>query len=132
MSHYIALLHHEDGTYSVIFPDFPGCVSAGDSFEDAVRMGAEALAFHVAGMQEDGEPIPAPRSLEQIKAADDDWIEWDNALVTLVLLLPPPDISERVNVTLPKRLLVQIDAISRNRSGFLAQAAAEALRQRSS
>ncbi|MGC3872224.1 type II toxin-antitoxin system HicB family antitoxin [Halomonas sp. GXIMD04776] len=132
MAHYVALLHREEDAYGVLFPDFPGCVSAGDSYEDALRMGAEALAFHVAGMQEDGEPVLAPRSLEQIKAADDDWIEWDDALVILVPLLPPPEISERVNVTLPKRLLVQIDAVSRNRSGFLAQAAAEALRQQSS
>jgi predicted RNase H-like HicB family nuclease len=129
MSHYIALLHHQDGAYGVLFPDFPGCVSVGDSFDDAVRQGAEALAFHVAGLQDDGEPIPAPRALERIKADDEDWIEWDGALVALVPLLPPPDISERVNVTLPKRLLVQIDAISRNRSGFLARAAAEALRR---
>ncbi|WP_048305546.1 type II toxin-antitoxin system HicB family antitoxin [Halomonas sp. PR-M31] len=132
MAHYIALLHREEDAYSVLFPDFPGCVSTGDSYEDALRMGAEALAFHVAGMQEDGELVPEPRSLEQIKIADDDWIEWNDALVTLIPLLPPPEISERVNVTLPKRLLAQIDAVSRNRSGFLAQAAAEALRQQGS
>lgn len=129
MAHYIALLHREADTYGVLFPDFPGCISAGDSVDHALRQAAEAVAFHVAGMQEDGLPIPEPRTLEVIRAAGEDWIEWQDALVALVPLLPPPEIYQRVNVTLPRRLLAEIDAVSRNRSGFLAQAAAEALRR---
>jgi len=129
MSHYIALLHQEGDTYGVLFPDFPGCISAGDSVDDALKQAAEALAFHVAGLQDDGVAIPRPRTLEAIRAAAEDWIEWEGAVVALVPLLPPPEIYERVNVTLPKRLLAEIDAVSRNRSRFLAQAASETLRR---
>jgi len=127
MSHYIALLHREGDTYGVLFPDFPGCISAGDSVDDALQQAAEALAFHVAGLKDDGVAIPPPRTLEAIRAAGEDWIEWEGAVVALVPLLPPPEVYERVNVTLPKRLLSEIDAVSRNRSRFLAQAASDAL-----
>jgi predicted RNase H-like HicB family nuclease len=127
MSHYIALLHPEGGTYGVLFPDFPGCISAGDSVDDALQQAAEALAFHVAGLQDDGVSIPPPRTLEAIRAAGEEWIEWEGAVVAVVPLLPPPEVYERVNVTLPKRLLSEIDAVSRNRSRFLAQVASDAL-----
>jgi predicted RNase H-like HicB family nuclease len=42
----------------VSFPDFPGCVTAGRTSEEARRRAAEALSFHIAGMVEDGEKIP--------------------------------------------------------------------------
>lgn len=129
MSHYVALLHREADTYGVSLPDFPGCISAGESLDDALRQAAEALAFHVAGMEEDGLPIPQPRSLEAIRAAGEDWIVWEGAIVALVPLLPPPEIYQHVNLKLPKRLLAEIDAVSRNRSGFLEQAARESLRR---
>ncbi|MBP6733265.1 MAG: type II toxin-antitoxin system HicB family antitoxin [Chromatiaceae bacterium] len=129
MSHYVALLHREADTYGVSIPNFPGCISAGKSLDDALRQAAEALAFHVAGMEEDGLPIPQPRSLEAIRAAGEDWIVWEGAIVALVPLLPPPEIYQHVNLKLPKRLLAEIDAVSRNRSGFLEQAARESLRR---
>ncbi len=108
MSHYVALLHREADTYGVSLPDFPGCISAGDSLDVALRQAAEALAFHVAGMEEDGLPIPPLRSLENIRAAGEDWITWEEAIVALVPLLPPPEIYQRVNVKLPKLLLAEI------------------------
>ena len=48
---------------------------------------------------------------------------------TWVPLLPPPEIYLHVNLKLAKRLLAEIDAVSRNRSGFLEQAACESLRR---
>ncbi len=48
MRHYIALIHKDPDTeYGVSFPDFPGCISAGSSLDEARAMGIEALAFHV-------------------------------------------------------------------------------------
>ena len=54
----VAVIHEENGVFGVSFPDFPGCVTGADTFEDAVRKAREALAFHVAGMASDGDPIP--------------------------------------------------------------------------
>ena len=69
MTAYLALLRKQpDSDYGVDFPDFPGCVTAGTTLEDARRMAAEAIRFHVEGMIEDGEPIPAPSRLDEIMA----------------------------------------------------------------
>lgn len=124
MTHYVALIHKEpDSEYGISFPDFPGCISSGATMDEAVRGGAEALALHVEGMSDDGEPIPGPRDLETIHAAGDDWIVWEGATAVLVPLLPPRGRAVRVNVTLDAQLLARIDAVTRNRSGFLADAA---------
>ena len=65
MRQYIALIHKDaDRDYGVSFPDFPDCVSAGQILDEARNIAAEALAFHVAGMIEDGEAIPEPSTLE--------------------------------------------------------------------
>jgi predicted RNase H-like HicB family nuclease len=53
---YIAYLHKDaESDYGVSFPDFPGCITAGSSLEEARRMAAEALSLHIAGMRDDGE-----------------------------------------------------------------------------
>jgi predicted RNase H-like HicB family nuclease len=67
---YIAYLHKEKTSdYGVSFPDFPGCITAGKSLEEARRCAGQALALHVRGMVEDGELIPGPSSLKEL--ADD-------------------------------------------------------------
>jgi predicted RNase H-like HicB family nuclease len=64
---FIAYLHKEPRSdFGVSFPDFPGCVTAGKSLEEARQMAIEALAFPVQGMLEDGDAIPAPSSLDQL------------------------------------------------------------------
>ena len=75
---YIALIHGDDGPdFGVSFPDFPGCVSDGDTVEEAIRRGREALAFHIENMAEDGEEIPAPRARSEIESSPDmaEWLE---------------------------------------------------------
>ena len=48
MRTYIALLRKDpDSDYGVDFPDFPGCVTAGSTLEEARAMAEEALAFHI-------------------------------------------------------------------------------------
>jgi predicted RNase H-like HicB family nuclease len=46
-------------------PDLPGCIAAGDTLEEVRRLVAEAIAVHLEGMREDGEPIPEPTSLAE-------------------------------------------------------------------
>ena len=124
MAAYIALMDRaDDGSYGVVFPDFPGCVSAGDSYEEALHNGADALAFHVDGMRRDGDAIPVPRDLEEVRAKTGDWYDVEGSIVALVPLLPAPARSVRINVTMDERLVAEIDAVSQNRSAFLAEAA---------
>jgi predicted RNase H-like HicB family nuclease len=128
MTQYIALLHQNGRKgYGVSFPDFPGCVSAGSTVEDALREAAEALALHVDGMREDGDRIPKPRGLEAIRNAKQDWVELQDAIIATVPLMPPQGKSLRVKVTMDERLLARIDAVAKNRSAFLSQAALQIL-----
>ena len=50
------------------FQDFPGAITAGATLDDAQAMAEEALAFHIDGMTEDGDPIPEPSTLEAVMA----------------------------------------------------------------
>ncbi|MDR1465449.1 MAG: type II toxin-antitoxin system HicB family antitoxin [Oscillospiraceae bacterium] len=53
------------GGFGVYFPDLPGCVSYGDSFEQAAREAEDALGLHLYAMEKDGDSIPSPsQSLE--------------------------------------------------------------------
>ena len=124
---YVSFIHRDDGGFGVSFPDFPGCVSVGDTVDDAVRRGSEALAFHVEGLSDDGEPIPPPRSIDAIKA-DPDLAEWRRgADFVLVPLLLDRGSSRRVNISLDRGLLEAIDDEAKQRrmtrSAFLATAA---------
>lgn len=82
---FIALVDKDhDTSYGVSFPDVPGCISAGDTFEEAMDNAAEALAGHLAVMEADGDPIPKARSLEQLRE-DARFVEdSDDAVVAFV------------------------------------------------
>jgi predicted RNase H-like HicB family nuclease len=85
MAGYIALVHKDESTsYGVSFPDVPGCISAGDTFEQAVANAAEALTGHLALMKADGDAIPAPRSFEQLKRDPVFAEDSADAIVTMV------------------------------------------------
>ena len=54
MTTYIALLRKDPASdFGVDVPDFPGCVTASQTLQDASRMAIEALTLHVQGMQQD-------------------------------------------------------------------------------
>jgi predicted RNase H-like HicB family nuclease len=64
MKKYIAVI---DKDFGVVFPDFDGCVSVGKDLNDAIKMAQKALELHVKGMRKDGEELPEPCTLEQVK-----------------------------------------------------------------
>ena len=85
MAGYIALVHKDESTsYGVSFPDVPGCIAAGDTFEEAIANAAEALASHFALMKVDGDAIPAPRSFEQLRRNPEFIDDSTDAIVTMV------------------------------------------------
>jgi predicted RNase H-like HicB family nuclease len=90
-SSYIALVRKDGGTsYGVSFPDVPGCISAGDTLEQAVTNAAEALAGHLAFMQADGDPTPAPRSFDELRRDRAFQEHSADAIVTRVTLAATP------------------------------------------
>ncbi|MFW7267530.1 type II toxin-antitoxin system HicB family antitoxin [Gluconacetobacter sp. Hr-1-5] len=123
MTNYIALIHKDPDTdFGVSFPDFPGCITAGRTLDEAQSMAQEALEGHIACMAEDGEAVPAPSSLETIMADPE-----NRDGVAVLIAVRTPSRAVRVNVTLEESLLSAISGVSKNRSKFLAEAAWEKL-----
>lgn len=94
------------------------------AYNGLLRMAAEALAFHIEGMQKDGQDIPPPTSLETVMADRHN----EGAVAVLVDLPEKPERALRINVTLPEGLVRSIDRVATNRSRFLAAAAHDRLR----
>jgi predicted RNase H-like HicB family nuclease len=87
---YIALVHKDkDTSYGVSFPDVPGCISAGDTFEEAIDNAAVALAGHLAVLEADGDLIPNARSWEELKG-DAEFID-DSADAVIAFVVPQVD-----------------------------------------
>ena len=123
-AHYPAIIERAGLTYSVFFPDLPGCTSAGATPSHAVLNAEEALAGHLMEMVKHGEDIPEPSDLGAIES-DPEVHEEARALIRAEL----PGKSVRINITLDEGLIAAIDKVAANRSGFLAEAAREALRR---
>ncbi len=134
IKHYPAFLEpNGNGGYGVFFPDFPGCVSAGGSVDEALAMAAEALALHIEGMQEDGDVIPDPGSFDDLPA----WVREMDGLDQCLRTLVPHDVEPapvRVNVMFDRGVLDRLDraaeARGMSRSAFLVAAARDAMRAR--
>ena len=120
---YIAYLHKDrNSDYGVSFSDFPGCITAGSTLEEAHKMAAEALALHVAGMREDGEAIPEPSTL--------DGLHGDPAMKGSVAFLTEqrePERTVRINITARQSQIAEIDRRARakglTRSSYIVQSA---------
>ncbi len=60
---YAVVIEKADGNYSAYVPDLPGCVATGATVKDAEREIRDAIRFHIDGLKEDGQPVPAPTSI---------------------------------------------------------------------
>jgi predicted RNase H-like HicB family nuclease len=118
---YIAYLHKDkDSDFGVSFPDFPGCVTAGRTLEEARRMAVEALALHIQGMVEDGIALPEPSKLDDLQ--DDPGLRQGVAVLVTAEL---PSKRVRVNITAMESQIAEIDRLAEKagltRSGYIVQ-----------
>lgn len=68
---YAIVIEKAAANYSAYVPDLPGCVATGASPDQAEALLREAIAMHIAGMREDGLPVPAPTSrVEYVEAEE--------------------------------------------------------------
>jgi predicted RNase H-like HicB family nuclease len=131
MPNYIAVVHKEPASdYGVSFPDFPGCITAGKTIDEAKDLAFEALLLHLEGLRDDGEPLPSPRNLEDI-VEDPENID---AMAFLVISVPDAQgKAKRINITMPAETLRRVDAAAKrrglSRSSFLTRAAQEVMEQ---
>jgi len=99
---YIAVFEPSDTGYCVYFPDLPGCISFGKTFEEAQREAADALGLHLYGMEKDGDVIPPPSDTPEI-----DPDTTPGYLVSPITVFPDMIANEldnrrvKTNVTLP-------------------------------
>ena len=121
---YIAFFEYEKGRkgFGVSFPDVPGVISAGDTYEEAVKMAHEALALAAEGEKN----FPKPRTLEQIINEWPDWKKWEKNYkfyIEHIALYPMKSKVKRFNVSLDAGIVARIDRVASNRSAFLEAAA---------
>ena len=120
---YPVYVHRDTATaFRASFPDFPGCITAGSTLEEARRMAAEALHFHITGMRQDGEKIPESSTLDDLRN--------DPAMrgaVAFLVALPEPEKTVRFNVTARASQLSEIDDRARaaklTRSAYIVHSA---------
>jgi predicted RNase H-like HicB family nuclease len=88
MPHYVAIVEDAgpDKAVGIWFPDLPGCFSAEDDVDEALRNAEEALALYAEAEAKEGRPLPAPRTLSALRddpAAASDLRDHMVALVAL-------------------------------------------------
>ena len=112
----------ETAAFGVVVPDLPGCFSAGDTIDAAITAAEEAAAAWIDATLDAGGAIPAPSSIETLRAQTD-YAGW----VFGIIDVDPAALDnaiERVNITLPRRVLLRLDAQARaageTRSGYIA------------
>ena len=119
---YPAIIERAGDGYSVFFPDLPGCTSAGSTQDEAVLNAEEALSGHLLEAARQNEALADPSSLGDIERDP----EVEEVARVLVRAERPGKIV-RLNITLDEGLVAAIDRVAKNRSGFLAEAARDAL-----
>ena len=111
--------------WGVVAPDLPGCFSAGDTLDEAIANASEAITLWIETVLDDGGDIPKPGSVSAHRE-NPEFAGWIWALAE-VDPAPLEDQTERVNITLPRRVLARLDAKARaageSRSGFIAHLA---------
>ena len=112
----------------VVVPNLPGCFSAGDTMEEAVIQAEDAVTVWLEVALDAGQAIPIPSSIDELRAGHAELAGWLWALVKVDPAMLD-DTLERVNISLPRRVLHRLDARARTagetRSGFIARMAIE-------
>lgn len=123
---YLGAVFHGEAGFGIVFRDVPGCASAGDTIEEALLMGKEALEGHIAVLRDHGDPIPAPTEhrIEDVEA----WLyEPDEANVEPWVGLFPVEVDlvshGDIAVTLPRSLVRDLDEATPDARRFIIEAA---------
>ncbi|WP_077616794.1 type II toxin-antitoxin system HicB family antitoxin [Caenibacillus caldisaponilyticus] len=78
-----AIFNVADDGISIAFPDLPDCLPHAHTWKEAQKNAKEAMALHLYGMEEDGEEIPEPSDIQDIKT------EKNQAVVLVEVWMPP-------------------------------------------
>lgn len=87
LSAYPACFFKEESGYSVVFPDLSDLSTCGETLDEALRMAVDCLAGYLYWLKKDGEPAPAPSSVDAIRLADvaaELEVSMDGAFVNII------------------------------------------------
>ncbi len=108
--------------FGVVVPDLPGCFSAGDTLDEAIIAAEEAATAWIDATLDARGNIPTPSSLEALRA-NPGYAGWAFGIITIDPAAFDNTI-DRVNITLPRRVLLRLDAAAKakgeTRSGYIA------------
>lgn len=134
-SYFAVFMPVKEGGYAVEFPDIPEAFTQGADLDECLLMGADVLAIAVEEYARTRKELPPPSSFEAIESwadaqKDDPALAPDGRFIFQLFRAPAADMTPvRVNISLPKAVLEEIDAKAAaggfTRSGFLAKAAQE-------
>ena len=114
---------NEATAFGIVVPDLPGCFSAGDTLDEAMANAEEAVAAWIDATLDSGGAVPVPSSLEALRQRPE-FAGWSIGVVSIDPAVLDDKV-ERVNITLPRRVLKRLDALAKaageTRSGLIAQ-----------
>ena len=67
---YLVVIERGPLSFGAYVPDLPGCVAVGETRQEVEALIREAIAFHVEGLREAGQPVPEPSSTSQLVSID--------------------------------------------------------------
>jgi predicted RNase H-like HicB family nuclease len=113
----------ETAAFGVVVPDLPGCFSAGDTLDEAIEAAKEAAAAWIDVALDRNMAVPAASPLDEVRKLRG-YKGWTVGLIDLEESLFDDSV-ERVNITLPRRVLRRLDDMARRtrqtRSGLIAR-----------
>lgn len=119
-----AIFDYADDGISVEFPDLPGCLTCGDTEEEAREMAKEAMGLHLYGMEKEADEIPSPTSFRDIKVED-------NQVVVLIEVWMPLVRDQVENQAIKKTLTIPqwLDEAARERKVNFSRVLQDALKE---
>jgi len=67
---YLVVIERGPSSFGAYVPDLPGCVAVGETQEEVEALIREAIAFHIEGLREEGQPLPDPTSTSHVVSID--------------------------------------------------------------
>jgi Uncharacterized conserved protein len=113
---YPALFHlNDDGSYTITYPDLPGCISEGKSLENALYMAQDALRVWLGYLLDEKEALPASTAIQQVQAGPGEFVNLIRAVVQ-------ENRAVRRTVSIPKWMDDQVTAAGISLSKVLQEA----------
>lgn len=79
---YPAIFHpNEDGSYTITFPDLPGCISEGKTLGNAMYMAQSALTQWIEYLVEQEQPVPPASDLQAVESLPGEFVNFIRAEV---------------------------------------------------